>query len=124
MRNAMMTRRSPNPDFADAMKQIWNTIKGLERKTAQQVKDDLLQAMIDQRILDADRGASGTNPLDYWGKGYVPANRQVIDFLAEIGVRRGHLPTSWLDRFLTAASYLPVHRQELIRALYSDAVSS
>ena len=115
-----MTRQIPKAEFAILVKQIWNTIKGLEGKSARQVKDDLLEAMIDQEILAEDRGAGGTNPLDYWGKGYIPADRRVIDFLAEVGVRQGQLPASWLDRFLGAAGYLPAHRRELIRAFYGE----
>lgn len=115
-----MTRKESSYEFGDALKQIWNTLRGLENKVASQVKDELLFEMEERGLLPARSRGQASNPLDYWGKGYVPGDLQIVDFLAEVGARRARLPTEWLDRFLKAAGYSEALRRERMRALYGQ----
>ena len=62
--------------------------------------------------------AQVSNPFDHWGKGNVPGDLRIVDFLCEVGVRRAKLPPTWLERFLQAAAYPQSLRQERLRALF------
>lgn len=113
-----MTRRRPNREFSDAVKQVWHSLKGLEDKPVSQIKDDLAAELV-KRDLQPERSREGdSNPFDYWGKGFIPSNPRVVDFLAEVGVGRARLPKDWLDRFLRSAGYSEPVRRERERALY------
>jgi hypothetical protein len=108
----------PNYEFGDALKQIWNTLKGLEGKSANFIKDELFYEMKARSLLPKRSEEQESNPLDHWSKGNVPGNLHVVDFLAEVGVQRAKLPPEWLEQFLRSAGYSELLRRERVRILY------
>jgi LuxR family glucitol operon transcriptional activator len=76
--------------------------------------------LIEQGLLPEHSQDQNSNPLDYWGKGNIPANQEVVDFLAKVGARRAKLPVEWLNNFLRAANYSEMLRQARVHDLYGS----
>jgi tetratricopeptide (TPR) repeat protein len=118
------SRHSPHSEFARSIKQIWKAIGGLEGKPAAWVKEELLTELESRGLRPKRSQTQASNPFDHWGKGNVPGDLRIVDFLCEVGVRRAKLSPGWLERFLQAAAYPPSLRQERLRALFGtgDAI--
>jgi tetratricopeptide (TPR) repeat protein len=114
------SRRSADSKFARSIKQIWKAISGLEGKPAAWVKEELLDELESRGLRPKRSQTQVSNPFDHWGKGNVPGDLRIVDFLCEVGVRRAKLSPEWLERFLQAAAYPQSLRQERLRALFGN----
>lgn len=123
-----MSTETSNKEFGKALKQIWNMLRGLEEKKIADIKNELYFEMLERGLLDKvekrrrNRNPSldttGSNTLDFWGKGHVPADDEIVEFLAEVGVRRAKLTPEWLERFLKSARFSSARRKERTLALF------
>lgn len=115
-----MSSQHENRVFAIRLRQIWNTLKGMEGKPIGLIMDELFLEMERQGLLDKHTQERSTNPLEYWGRGHIPNNLAIVDLLAEIGVKRARLPREWLNDFLRAAGYSETLRKQRIHGLFGQ----
>lgn len=129
-----MPSPSRNKEFGKALRQIWNMLRGLEGKKIADIKDELYFEMRERGLLkkvekrrhsrSPNLDTTGCNTLDFWGKGYVPVDDEIVEFFAEIGVRRAKLSREWLERFLKVADRTELTRKAIIRDLFDHDAST
>lgn len=105
-----------NSDFAHQIQRIWPGLSSQLAKKIGPIKDDLFLEM--QNIDLVPKTDQSSNPLDYWGQGYVPSDLRIVDFLMDVGVRRAKLNSEWLTKFLRAAGYREAMIAERVRSYW------
>ncbi len=106
-----MERKKSNKLFRMLIRQIFYGLAAHERMEELDARNVVFEELKERGLLptksissakDSDREP---NPIEYWRKGFVPGDRRVVDYLAQVGVMRAKLDEEWLEDFLRAAGY-------------------